>query len=91
MNWVKFEDKPLAKVERRVKGGSVVTSWESRHIDKSFIAAVKTNNGHWIEKCIIKDGIGLCVMCDDEYVPAPWEIDDIDSYIMLRHMRKKLM
>lgn len=78
--WISVEDKPLFK---KTEFGWVCTE----DAECEFIAAVpyndKTKPGQelwWIHHCVIEDMIGLCVVGEDENVPAGWLIEDILYY-----------
>lgn len=84
IEWINVRDRPL--ITRNEKA-----QWEcTLDGDKEFIAAVPYfdhgkpgKNLWWIKHCVIEDEIGLCVVGDDENVPAGWTIEDITHYFHL--------
>ena len=77
--WISVDDRPLFTKDD--KGNRTCTEDGG----KEFIAAVpyadskrpNETNLWWIRHCVVEDGIGLCVVGDDDNEPAGWQIEDI--------------
>lgn len=88
--WISVEDQPLfIKTER---------GWECTEAgDRVFIAAVpykdkrKEGDHWWIRLCVVEDGIGLCVVGDDDNEPAGWMLEDVTHYIPQPSAPKKFL
>ncbi len=82
--WVSVEDSPLFTLDGN-------GNWEcTDNGDGEFLAAVpyvsKNYPGKdlwWIKHCVIEDGIGMCVVGDDDNEPAGWDMKDVTHYKIL--------
>lgn len=81
MDWINVSDRPLFTINDK-------EWWECTDDgDKAFMAAVpyvdKKDPGKinwWIHHCVIEEGIGLCVVGDDDNTPAGWDMKDVEWY-----------
>ncbi len=81
-NWISVEDRPLFTID---ENGHWVCTEDG---DKEFIAAVEYNDSRepyktkwWIRHCVVEDGVGLCVVGDDENEPAGYELSDVTHWM----------
>jgi hypothetical protein len=89
MTWIDVRISPLIIRNER-------NQWEcTENGMKEFMAAVPYEDEKhpgkqfwWIRHCVIEDEIGLCVVGDDENVPAGWEIESITHYFHLPEQPK---
>ena len=76
--WISVKDKPLFTTDEN--GYWTVTE----DGEGEFLAAVqyfeKGKKVWWIRLCVVKDGDGLCVICDDDVEIAGWELEDVEFY-----------
>lgn len=79
-NWISTEEKPLVTINED-------KSWfVNDGVPDEFLAALQVFNKidsqttWWIRHCIIAGTGGLCVVTDDDYEPAGWEITDVEFY-----------
>lgn len=82
MKWVSVEDAPLFTKEGNMWTATIPEGQE-------FIAALqyndKTKPGRsfwWIRLCVITD-LGLCVVEEDDVVPAGWDMADVTHYKLI--------
>ena len=77
-NWISVEDRPLFTID---ENGHWVCTEDG---DKEFIAAVACEEPSgikwWIRHCVVEDGVGLCVVGDDENEPAGYELSDVTHW-----------
>lgn len=83
--WVSVEERPLAIYETKEDG----SKWWTSQIAEGdeFLAAVPYNDKRqpgkqlwWIRQCVIQDGRGLCVVCDDDVELAGWDLSDVTHW-----------
>lgn len=81
--WIRVEDAPLFTVENG--------HWACTEAgNNTFVAAVPYNDSTkpgkklwWIRLCVIEDGIGLCVVEEDDNIPAGWDMADVTHYKLI--------
>lgn len=86
--WISTEDKPLVSYcSGQDYDGKEHKMWQvNEGVPDEFLAALEVcdkigNITHWwIRHCVIEDETGLCVVGDDENVPAGWQITDVEFY-----------
>jgi hypothetical protein len=77
--WISVDDKPLVTSENG-------RWWVNEGVPDEFLAAVEVHNNKtnkdywWIRHCAILDGLGLCIVTDDDHEPAGWQISDVLFY-----------
>jgi hypothetical protein len=79
--WISVEDAPLF-----IKNEN--GHWEcTENGDNEFIAAVPYTDSAkpgqdlwWIRHCVVEDGEGLHVVCDDYTEKSGWELEDVTHY-----------
>jgi hypothetical protein len=74
--WHAASERPLFEL----KDGYWITTEDGA---EPFLAAVHTNKGWWVRHCVIEDGIGLCVVGDDDNEPAGWDMGDVEYWMPL--------
>lgn len=82
MEWISTKDRPLYIINE--KGW-----WEcTEDGDKPFMAAIPYHNEEgpekihwWVHHCVIEDEVGLCVVGEDENIPAGFDMKDVEYYI----------
>lgn len=83
--WINVEDSPLFTKDE--KDNWICTDNGSG----AFLAAVplidntrpEEKNLWWIMPCVVEDGIGLCIIGDEENTPAGWQLEDVTKYKLL--------
>lgn len=88
LKWVSVKDKPLYI--------NTPLGWECTEAgNHPFLAAVEVHDNKtgkdfwWIHHCVVEDGIGLCIVGDDDNEPAGWELQDIEFYIPIPQPPKR--
>ncbi len=38
----------------------------------------------WIHRCVVEDGVGLCIVGDEENTPAGWQLEDVVFYMPIK-------
>lgn len=85
--WYSVIDRPLYTVD---KNGNWVCTEDG---ERSFIACVPYNDSNrpgddlwWIHHCVIEDGIGLCVVGEDDNQAAGWSLQDVAFWKPFPHV-----
>lgn len=80
--WHSVEDRPLFTKDER---GNWTCTEDG---DGEFIAALPYNDRKrpneelwWIRHCVVEDGIGLCVVGDNDNEPAGWNLEDVTHWM----------
>jgi len=80
MDWVSVKDRPLITPDPNEPEYWIAT----KDGEDDFIAAVpyqsRAEPGKtfwWIHHCILMDVSGLCVVTEDDFEPAGWDIKDV--------------